>query len=189
MKKCSVSHCPRPSDRLGFCTLHYMRHRRHGDPLAGRTPKGDLMRFLNEAVESETDECIIWPFSVAPSGYGHLKFRGGMTTAHRAALILSTGVEPPRDVHAAHCPHSCSDRRCVNPRHLRWASAVENEADKNINGQRPIGEKNGNASFTSEQVRVIRGLKSEHWKIAAAFQVSVGCIDAIMTGRTYKDVK
>jgi len=40
MSICSVAACPKPSDRRGWCTAHYMRWHRHGDPLGGRGPTG-----------------------------------------------------------------------------------------------------------------------------------------------------
>lgn len=37
-KKCSIDGCDKEVKARGWCAMHYMRFRRHGDPLASRTP-------------------------------------------------------------------------------------------------------------------------------------------------------
>lgn len=38
---CSVDGCDKEPSRKGLCNAHYLRQRRHGDPLAGRRPPND----------------------------------------------------------------------------------------------------------------------------------------------------
>src|SRR3546814_15498376 len=52
--------------------------------------------------------------------------------------------------------HKCGRPKCVNPRHLRWATHRENMADKAIHGTETIDERNGKTTLTEEDVRAIR---------------------------------
>lgn len=101
----------------------------------------------------ETDECVIWPYSVSADGYGRVWVAGRHRYAHRCALALREQL-PSQLHHAAHGP--CQQRRCMNYRHLRWATAAENEADKVLAGRTNSGTRNGNAWLTPELVTEIR---------------------------------
>lgn len=48
--------------------------------------------------------------------------------AHRLALVMATGEDPP-DKEACHAP-TCTTSLCCNDAHLRWGTREENEADK-----------------------------------------------------------
>jgi len=76
-------------------------------------------------------EC--WPWrggrrgGAAGKTYGSFHLRLGRDIgAHRMALVLTVGPAPRRGLHAA---HSCHNRTCVNPAHLRWATQRENLKD------------------------------------------------------------
>jgi hypothetical protein len=47
-----------------------------------------------------------------------------------ACFIGNNYIRP----NGAQAAHSCGQASCVNPAHLRFATAVENAADKNIHG-------------------------------------------------------
>lgn len=185
-KHCSVGGCNRPADRLGFCTLHYMRNRRHGSPTAGRTMRGAAIEFLREVASSATDDCISWPFNInKQTGYGLVKLDGRNMSAHRASLIIASGIEAPRNIHAAHMPEKCHNRTCVNPRHLRWATAQENELDKIKDKTFRSGETLHNAKLTNEQADMIRNIPGPAWAVALAFGVSQSVVHNVRSGKTY----
>lgn len=89
------------------------------------------MAAIEAAVMSTTDECILWSFGHTLNGYGNVKFQGRTRSAHRVALILTTGIDPP-DMDAAHGP--CHAPSCINPRHLSWKTSQENCHDKKRDG-------------------------------------------------------
>lgn len=88
-------------------------------------------QFIADALSSDIGECILWPFAVRKSsGYGAHSFRRagkkGNLDAHRYVCELAHGQAPTRWYQAA---HSCGNKLCINPRHLRWAFPTDNMTD------------------------------------------------------------
>lgn len=72
-------------------------------------------------------ECWISTYSVASHGYAQVGWQEKgyrqVVTAHRAAWVFHNG----RQIQEAHTiDHTCKNRRCVNPDHLREISNFEN---------------------------------------------------------------
>lgn len=98
------------------------------------TKKGEPQRWLDEAIKCEDSErCLVWPFAKdnwdhalttvdGPRAYGIYKGQ----RVHRLICIAVHGL-PPEDKPLA--LHSCSNRRCCNPHHLRWGDVKENTKD------------------------------------------------------------
>lgn len=76
--------------------------------------------------------CWAWQGDILATGYGRTFIKRIGSGAHRLALILSCG-EPPDDKPCA-C-HSCDNRACCNPQHLRWGSHQDNADDKISRGR------------------------------------------------------
>lgn len=187
---CSIPDCGKSADRRGLCTAHYMRQRRNGDPTAGRCAPGSRQSFLEKVVKGQTDECVLWPFPIhRKTGYGMAKINGVAMTAHRAALCLATGETPHRNVHAAHAPELCHNRACVNPRHLRWATPTENNADKLIDGTQAEGTAAHRAILTEPQVRLIRNLPLSDARKALMLNVSEATVRQARIRQTYRNIK
>lgn len=128
--KCTVDGCNR-RDRvtLGFCSMHYQRLKRNGDPLNVGTPRGEASRWLREHVAYQERACLEWPFHRQPKGYGKLTIGGRDVGAHREMCRLAHGDKPGAQFEVA---HACDNPSCVNPKHLRWATRQENHDDKRI---------------------------------------------------------
>jgi hypothetical protein len=109
--------------------------------------------LLSQTDSTQREECIDWPFGVMKEGYGRLDFRGREYLAHRLICEWAHGPVPEDKEQAA---HSCGNRLCVNPHHLRWATRRENEADKVIHGTTNRGARSGSAVLTPDDVRRIR---------------------------------
>lgn len=97
------------------------------------TSKSKAIPTLLSLSSLDTDDCIEWPFGRDRDGYGvfYLSPNGDRrqrkTSANRAVSLLTFGDPPADGMHAA---HSCHNRSCINPRHLRWATVQENIDDR-----------------------------------------------------------
>jgi len=147
---------------------------------------GVAQRWIEAHVGHLGDDCLIWPFSSCGKGYGQAWFRGRLCVAHRAMCIAAHGEPPSKEHHAA---HSCGVRKCVNPSHIRWATASENEQDKRIHGTSQVGSGNGAAKLDESNVIAIRYLirvGKKDPEIAAAYGVVRETIRAIRLGKTWR---
>lgn len=101
---------------------HYNKLMRHGDPLH-ETKKyataSQISAFIEEALKSYTDECVIWPFGLC-NGYPWT----GKEYVHR---IVASGEKCKVNREAAHL---CDNEKCVNPRHVVWSSKSDNVMDR-----------------------------------------------------------
>lgn len=141
---CSVEGCSKLHSVGGLCSMHHTRFLRHGDPKTTKTaPEGDGLKLLRSLVGTSESECVIWPFSCNPQGYGQTYFCSEVMGAHRVMCIMAHGQPKSPGLHAA---HSCGNGGggCVNPNHLRWATAQENIWDKYLHrGWVPKTDSNG----------------------------------------------
>ena len=170
---CSVDGCDKRVVGRGLCSRHYQRQRVYGDPLGGgpaKTPDGLPLAFLMEAVQSDTDACILWPYG-KQKGYGSVDFEGRRWRAHRLALTLHSGPPPSDDMDAAHAPVICHNRACINPLHLRWATPAENQYDRFLDGTDSSGEKSTTSKLTKEDVLGIRADQRSERAIAADYGI------------------
>lgn len=155
---CSIEGCDRVVSSFGWCSAHYRRWRRHGDPEAGGTPKGAAKTYLETVVfPYDGDECLFWPFAKA-LGCGRVWYHGKYHGVPRLVCEHFHGPAPVRNLDAA---HSCGNGHlgCVTGKHLRWATRRENAADTIKDGRTTRGEKNATAKLTRDEVREIRRLK------------------------------
>ncbi len=134
MELCAIEGCTNSVAKRGWCQAHYHRWYRHGDPLAGGTPKRELQRFLNEvALPYRGDECLVWPYSTNGVGYGQIRQGYKKLSVHR---IICDAVNGPAPSEKHEVAHNCGNGHlgCCAPNHLRWATRIENRADIKIHG-------------------------------------------------------
>ncbi|MEO7387413.1 MAG: DNA (cytosine-5-)-methyltransferase [Gammaproteobacteria bacterium] len=182
---CSIDGCGGKRHAGGFCTSHYSRFKRHGDPLAGRVNEGAPSAFLDAHVTHAGNDCVIWPYARLASGYGSVQSEGKTARAHRVMCQLAHGVPADRSFDAA---HSCGTRLCINPRHLRWATRTENMADAITHGTTTRGEKHGAHRLTEDDVREIMARLADgetHESIALGFDVARTTVTDISKGKNW----
>lgn len=119
--------CDAPSVGRGWCTKHYNRWRRHGDPL-WEPPQYTLferywlkVNFSGPvpAWQPELGCCWQWKAATSDTGYGLFSIPrpdGGYTHvgAHQFSYWLCVGDVPS----GLELDHLCRNRRCVAPSHL-----------------------------------------------------------------------
>ena len=93
---------------------------------------------------------------------------------------------PPTPRHEA--AHSCGwgQGGCVNPRHLRWATRVENEAEKIIHGTHLQGDGHPMVKLRGPDIGIIRFLLANgisKTRIARRFGVHPAAIHLIAKGK------
>ena len=184
---CCVEGCVSPPNgKRNMCNAHYLKWYRRGDPNAApqRAGHGEPSKWLRDHVHYSSDECLIWPFAVGRDGRGRVSDISPQ--AHRAMCILTNG-KPPTALHEA--AHSCGKGHegCVHPKHLYWATPIENCADQIAHGTRIRGTDRHNARLSEEQVRQIRLLKGalSQAKIGARFGVHRETIGSIHRNETW----
>ena len=181
-RKCSIDGCGGKRDARGWCKTHYNRWKRHGDPLSGRTPDGEPLKFLQDIVDNPREGCVIWPYTTGWNGYGQIRFEERNQNAHRVALILATGEDPQ---HLEAC-HTCRNRDCVNPVCLSWGAKSQNLGEDRLrDGTDNRGEKHGKAKLTEYQVMEIYNDPRTHREIAEEYGISQGTVAAIKTGKNW----
>lgn len=132
MKCCTIHGCDRAHYAKGLCNAHYLRCWNTGDPAgSGKAMRGDGIAFLDKALAHTFDECLFWPFGCNSDGYPAVWIGGRNKRAHAVICERAHGPKPQEKDHAA---HSCGNRSCVNPIHLRWATHSENMLDKRVHG-------------------------------------------------------
>lgn len=187
-KSCSVEGCNGNSHGVGsgLCRKHYVRMRRHGEPLHA-TPGERTREFINLILDYEGTECKKWPFSLNANGRGQAQNDDGKRVAVHRLICEKAHGKPPSQKHEA--AHSCGKGHegCVTKGHLSWKTHVENIADKAGHGTLPIGEKNGSAKITESQAVEIFSLKGREpqRETARRFGISQANVCSIQTRRSW----
>ena len=143
--------------------------------------------FIAMALAMETDDCIVWPFSVGSHGYGDFRDADGHHLAHHYVCREAHG-KPFEGADAAHAP-TCISRLCVNKRHIRWATRAENLEDRRAAGTLPMRAKHCAAILTDVAVAAIRSAPRIHGigaALARQYGVHPNTIYAVRDGRSWK---
>jgi hypothetical protein len=155
MTHCSVAGCNGTVLAKSFCQKHYTRFRKHGTPhVVKKAGVGEPQDWVLKHVNHRGDKCLDWPYGKVPSGYGYCIWNGRLERVSRLMCTLNYGPPESDKLEAA---HKCGNARCVNPSHLRWATAQENQKDKLAHGTHNRGEKCASNKLSEIDVLEIRG--------------------------------
>ena len=186
---CCVEGCDRPIHVKSrqLCNRHYIRWRLFGDPLGGNPERGLPLQWINDHLDSVSDECLIWPYSTNDHGYGRIRVGNREWVASRLMCAMKHG-DAPSDRHEA--AHSCGNGHlgCTNPNHLRWATPEENQADRVEHGTSNRGEQNAQSVLSSDDVLRVMDMKRSgeaQRDIAQRFGIAEMTVSDIVNGRRW----
>ena len=118
-------------------------------------------RTIPHDPNTEPDGCDLWIGGTTSKGYGSIHYNNRARGAHTVAWELANG-RPVPDGHVVR--HRCDNPRCVRPDHLLIGTQLDNMHDMAERGRRVvsrlIGESNGRAKLTDDEVRLIREMYS-----------------------------
>ena len=194
---CCIKECDKPTVARGFCVNHYRMLQKHGSPVHER-PLSAINRGLTpeqkfwKGVQKMESGCWHWTGHTDRYGYGRFQsvvFGIKVSTAHRFSHILHTGEMLTPDVLVM---HSCDNRLCCNPDHLKSGTTAENTADMIQKGRHIEGAKiraQKNAKLSDDQVRSILRDARPYYDIAVEYDVHPQTVLAIKSRTTRTDVQ
>jgi len=155
-------------------------------PGEGKVKECKTRKFIQEALNYDGNDCLIWPFSFTRKP--KVKINKKNVLVCRLICEIKYG-KPPTDKYDA--AHSCGKGKegCVNPNHLRWATKEENEADKIIHGTTNRGERHGLSKLTKKEVVEIKKYilqgRTDGF-LSKNFGVTRSCINSIRKGKSWR---
>lgn len=142
--------------------------------------KADHDRFLSKVLKRD-DGCWEWKAARFSKGYGQFTIGIYNHRAHRVSHWNFNGsFDTDLDV-----MHSCDNPWCVCPEHLSEGTNNHNRNDSVLKRRHNVGTRNGNASFTEDQVAKIRNETGTYEQLASKYLVSKQTIGRIKRGETY----
>ncbi len=183
---CSIKSCNGKSFCRGWCSAHYHRWQRYGDPLKGgnalvlgqgETEEERFWSRVNKAAGQGKDgDCWEWAGFVnskRPRGkeYGTVVFDKVKWRTHRYAYFSHYKVHPGEMLVC----HTCDNPPCCNPAHLFLGTTQTNALDKFAKGRGyrqtaefcVRGEAQGSAKLTADIVRTMRNRYQNGESVAA----------------------
>lgn len=151
---CSIPECADPVHvkKFGFCNAHYLRMRKHGNPLGGSGPK---MRDVDAKFKARTrreGDCLVWTAGLKSSGYGKIHADGRGQPAHVWAYKRFVGPVPE----GMEVDHRCWNRACVETSHLRLVTHKQNNENhqgapaNSTTGVRGVWRRSKDGKFIAE---------------------------------------
>lgn len=146
-------------------------------------------RFWEYVDKNGANGCWEWTGGCTTNGYGRIQSGGKLIASHRVSYELHHPLTKSIDDIELYVLHSCDNRKCVNPIHLRLGTHQENMTDMKDKGRGTNGEKQPNSKLNEKQVLEIREKYTEgntsYAKLGEEYGVSHSTIRRIITRKTW----
>lgn len=149
-----------------------------------------IKNFWDKVNKNAPNGCWEWTGAVRRSGYGAWKGPNGLVVdAHRFIFNIINKIPVPDDMLVL---HSCDNRICCNPAHLRLGTYEENIEDMQSRGRDNYaqGENTNRNKLTAKEVEDIRMFYStgtySYKKLGDKYGVDKSTIRAIIIGKTWR---
>lgn len=149
----------------------------------------EYFEFGSKKIEYEIDEngCFNCLSGTSQrSGHIGIYAEGKQYRAHRYIYQKLVGEIPDGYV----VRHTCDNPKCINPAHLLTGTHAQNVRDRVERGRSAIGERNGRAKLTEQEVKEIKYIKSLNNKtLSYIYGVDQKVIRKIKRGESWKHVQ
>lgn len=146
----------------------------------GGRPATPAYQRIMAAAQRQSDGCLVLHKGAKQHGYTRIWQLKTRRFAHVWVLLHHTGLtEPPAD--KPNALHSCHNRACVEPTHLRWGTHRDNAQDRMQAGRSRTWRMadNPNTKLTDQQVRAIRADPRTQTLIASEYGITQAAVSAI----------
>ena len=142
----------------------------------------NVKKRIFENIKINSNGCWEWQKRISFDGYGQIKHKTKVKSAHRVSFEVFKG-EIPKGFCVC---HTCDNKKCVNPDHLWIGSHLDNAKDRDEKG-RTNHYKN---RLKKEEVLEIRKMYPEYSlrHLSIKFNRSTCCIAAIVSNKTWKNL-
>ena len=114
----------------------------------------------------------------------------GRHQKHSVHTLVLNAFKGPKPTAKHECRHLNNIPSCNEESNLEWGLPTENWQDKRKAGSATVGEKHPSAKLKECDVLAIRASKNmKRAELAEKYGVSISSIDAIRSGRLWKEVK
>lgn len=145
-----------------------------------RAKNGEPEQFFQQLLNSDTEDCILWPFAKAHD-YGVMQLPDKTVGLVHVRVCRTVNGSPENLEQIA--LHSCHRGHlgCCNPKHLYWGSRSQNMADAI-----EAGQARGLTEDKRKQAKVLAALGWSYSRIADELGVSAAAIGTFMRGETFR---
>ena len=143
--------------------------------------QSDIDRFFTHV--NKTDTCLLWTVYICIK-YGHFRCQGNKWRSHRLALVLAGETL----IKGLDVCHSCRNKHCVNPAHLRQDTRKANQHDRIADGTDTRGEKSVHSKLTNEKVLAIRASNKSQNELAKEYNVSYQLISSVISRQRWSHI-